>query len=385
MRVLHIAQTIAGGIASFLDEIAPFQAGRYGAANVRFLISSGSEIHLTQVKPQQIATFASTARTPASLLGFARAALREIREFAPDIVHLHSSFAGAVVRAALPPGARRPRLVYCPHGWAFGMDVSPAKQRLYAGIERMLARRTDIILCNSQTEYDLAAGFDLPQGKMRVVANGIAWTPPSRREARSGPLRLGFIGRHDRQKGLDILLDVIDRFGLGEMQFEIIGDEVLHGGNGCGRPALHNVTFHGWLPRPAALTSLNGFDALVIPSRWEAFGLVAIEAMRAGVPVLASNRGALPEVVGDGVAGRIFELEDRDALGRLLASLERDRLQALGLGARLRFEQRYLSSRMDELTSDAYDAIVGNAPEHKKRSRWNAHRSTQTLECANSG
>ena len=241
------------------------------------------------------------------------------------------------------------------------MDVSPAQQRIYAGVERMLARRTDIILCNSQAEYDLAAGFGVPREKMRVVANGIGLTPPPVRKARSGPLRLGFIGRHDRQKGLDILLDVIARHGLDGLRFEIIGDKVLNDGGDSNFETVDGVTFHGWLPRSETLRLLHSFDALVMPSRWDAAPITATEAMRAGVPVIASNRGGLPEIVGDGVGGRVFDLDDRDGFARLLASLDRPMLERLGKGARKRFEQNYVSDKMDALTSGAYDFVLGNA------------------------
>ena len=83
-----------------------------------------------------------------------------------------------------------------------------------------------------------------------------------------------------------------------------------------------------------------------MPSRWEAFGLVAIEAMRSGVPVIASNRGALPEVVEDGVGGYL-DLDDRDALGRLLSNLDRSELRRLGVSARQRWQEEFLSERIN--------------------------------------
>ena len=385
LRVLHIAQSIAGGVASFLEEVAGYQTATFGRENVRFLIPAGSEGHLADVDPAQLLTFAPTTRRPAALLNFARAADKAIHEFGPDIVHLHSSFAGAAVRLRRDWRESGVRMIYCPHGWAFGMEISAPKKRAYAAIERALARRTDLILCNSQAEYDLALASGLPAEKMRVVRNGIGWEPPPKRKRRSGPIRLGFIGRHDRQKGLDILLDTIRRFPLAGMHFDVIGDKVLKHGGDEDAAALANITFHGWLPRAKTLQLFDTVDALVMPSRWDAAPIVATEAMRAGVPVIASNRGGLPEIVNHGVGGYVFDLDDRDALGKLLQRLDRADLAKLGRSARARWEEEYLSDRMNELTCDAYDDVVSGRRTRRPPNNRVRAPSARRVDCAVSG
>ncbi len=332
VRVLHIAQSVAGGIASFFEELAPHQNRVFGEENVKFLIPSGGEQHLPDIAPAQLLSTTSSARRLLPLIEFTRAALHTIEEFKPEIVHLHSSFAGAL-RMFLHEHPSRPKIVYCPHGWAFGMDLPGTRQRAYAAVERRLLPTTDLVIVNSQSEYAMAVQHGISSEKLRVIRNGISWMPP--RTARKYPeISIAFVGRHDRQKGLDILLDAISRFPSPRIHLHVIGKAV------CGRrredearfaTPSSNVTFHGWLDRKAIVELLRKVDAVVMPSRWEAFGLVAIEAMRAGVPVIASNRGALPEVVQDGVGGYIFDLDDRDALGRLLSNLDRSALRRLGV------------------------------------------------------
>jgi glycosyltransferase involved in cell wall biosynthesis len=84
---------------------------------------------------------------------------------------------------------------------------------------------------------------------------------------------------------------------------------------------------------------------VIIPSRWEGFGLVAIEAMRNGAPVIASDRGALPEVLDMGRAGLIFDPENTTALARLLDELTPDRLKAMGAAGKARYETAYTFQR----------------------------------------
>lgn len=355
-HVVHIAQSVAGGIASYLEEIADYQNERFGAGNVAFVVPAGSE-RFARLDPDQIIGFGSASRRATSLADFASTARSAIDRLKPSIVHLHSSFAGAIVRGLLVGRKQRPRIVYCPHGWAFSMDGSPVKRALYAWVERRLAAMTDLIYVNSQFEFDLGARFGIPLERMQVIPNGIAWSPAPSKDVRDGPIRIAFIGRHDRQKGLDILLDAIPALPPG-IEFHIVGDSVVSAAGRTASAQGANVSFHGWLSRSETLEMLRSVDAVVMPSRWEAFGLVAIEAMRAAVPVIASNRGALPEIVRDGETGYVFDLDDPRSLGAILAGLDKAELRRLGLAARARWEKLYVADRMNERISDAYRRVL---------------------------
>jgi glycosyltransferase involved in cell wall biosynthesis len=124
-------------------------------------------------------------------------------------------------------------------------------------------------------------------------------------------------------------------------------------------PLADHVHFTGYLSDPDLAQLLNASDALVFPSLWEGFGLPAVEAMSCGIPVLASRRGSLPEVVGD--AGLLFDPEDPDAIascvtgflgdGELRArlsrnALERSRLFTWARGAELA-EESFRRSHAD--------------------------------------
>lgn len=360
-RIVHIAETIAGGIASFFEEIAPYQNKAFGEQNVTFIIPAGSEVHLPSIDPAQIVTVPATSRGLGALLSFGREATAAIRRLDPDIVHLHSSFAGAVLRLALGSCKGKPRVIYCPHGWAFSIETSETRKRLYAAIERWLTRRTDLVIANSETERQLAISYGLPAEKVRTVKNGIEWTPAPPERAllgRAQRLRLAFIGRHDRQKGIDILLSTIERFELSHIDFHIVGDSVLPGDRLAQRVARPNVIFHGWLSRVDTMELLRDADGVVMPSRWDAAPIVAIEAMRAGVPVIGSDRGALPEIVQDGVGGLIFELDEPNSLGHLLERIDAQELRRLGRTARARWEADYSSDRMNARTIEAYMDIL---------------------------
>lgn len=99
-------------------------------------------------------------------------------------------------------------------------------------------------------------------------------------------------------------------------------------------PLDRHVRFTGYVPDAELAALMNGAAALVFPSLWEGFGLPAVEAMACGLPVLASRRGSLPEVVGD--AGLFFEPENPASIRDCLLAFLRDpcgreRLRARGL------------------------------------------------------
>ena len=112
----------------------------------------------------------------------------------------------------------------------------------------------------------------------------------------------------------------------------------------------------GWLPRESLDAYYAAADGLVVPSRWEGFGLVAIEAMRAGTAVIASNRGSLPELVEHGITGYIFNLDETD-LGELegtLRGLDKNRLREMGAAATRLFEQGFTAESMNRGILDVY-------------------------------
>jgi glycosyltransferase involved in cell wall biosynthesis len=89
--------------------------------------------------------------------------------------------------------------------------------------------------------------------------------------------------------------------------------------------------YHGWIGPDEIEAQMNEMDAVVVPSRWEGFGLVVLEAMRCGKPVIVSDRGGLPELVIHGFNGLIFSFDDPHSLVRVLESLSRGDLRRLGL------------------------------------------------------
>lgn len=367
MRILHVAQSISGGIASYFEEIAGYQNRLCGEGAVRFLIPQGGRHHLPSVASEQIVEFAPTQRSLRGLYALGRALHAELRKFDPDVLHLHSTFAGAIGRPVALLGGRRRRIIYCPHGWVFAMELPSWKRNLYALIERCLVPLTDSIINISHADHQLARMSGIRTSKMITIRNGIAALPPRVKELEPlkprGDINLIFVGRHDRQKGLDVLLRVFAENRLAGINLHVVGAPVLskRGGAVAIAELPANVTFHGWKCREEVSALIASADALIVPSRWEGFGLVAVEAMRMGKPVIASRRGGLAEVVQHGVTGLLFDVEDRDELVRVLRGLDRATLRELGSAGRKRFLEAFTADRLNgELMSLYFSLVEGS-------------------------
>lgn len=357
-RVLHFAQSLPGGPASYLEEVIPAQLAAFGPENIRLLLPASTLDHLPSIARDLIMPFRHEGRNPASLLGLAGAFKAAVSTFKPDILHLHSSYAGAIGRLPFLFGAHRPKVVYCSHGWAFTMAGHPLKQHGYALIERLLARRSDAIVNISEFEFREALRHGLSPDKMNVILNGIDATPPTTGESAvalgTGRVNLVFAGRHDPQKGLDIALAAMAQLTDVPVHLHVLGAPVVTSGKDR-TDAIPNVSFYGWRSRREVADFLGQADALLMPSRWEGFGLAAVEAMRMGCAVIASDRGALPEIVIPGETGLLFRLSAGPAeLARLLGALDRDALVKMGEKGKARFLEHFTAERMNREIAALY-------------------------------
>jgi glycosyltransferase involved in cell wall biosynthesis len=132
-----------------------------------------------------------------------------------------------------------------------------------------------------------------------------------------GPLKAGFLGRLFETKGIELLIDAVRQTDSAHLYLAGKGSPAYMESLRQRTPAC--TTFLGTVP-PRIL--FEKIDVLVVPSLWhEPFGRVAIEAMAWGIPVIASRRGGLPEIVQDGINGWLFEPNETDSLSQFLRAL----------------------------------------------------------------
>ncbi|HWK45049.1 MAG TPA: glycosyltransferase [Stellaceae bacterium] len=368
-RILHVAEVIRGGTATYLTMIAPIQLAEFGAENLRFLIPAVYQRDIDTIPACHVTTVPISGRGLMAHWTYFRALGRVLREFRPSLIHAHGSFGGLYVRlhAMLIEPGRRPLIVYCAHGWAFQRKGAAYKRWLYIAAERLLAGFCDAVVNISCSELDAAIAAGIPAHKQVLVYNGLADIPEDSKPASlphdGDKLTLLFVGRLDVQKGIDILLEVLRSIDPDRCRLYIAGEAVVPGEDIAQRlgPIPSNVTLLGW-QSPAQLAQLYaGVDAVVIPSRWEGFGYVALEAMRAGRAVIASRTGGLPEIVEHGRTGLLFDIGDSMQLTRIIMQGSRAEFAELGRNGRVRFLAEFTERRMNSLLLSLYRDLRAGA------------------------
>jgi glycosyltransferase involved in cell wall biosynthesis len=359
LKVLHVAQTAQGGVGSYLEEIMPLQAQTYGPDCIRAVLPAEHAAAFPGLLPTWLSTF--TAPGAGRLLSTWRMttlAIEIVRQWRPDVVHLHSTFAGLALRPVLQLFGRT-LVVYCAHGWSFDRHAGRSQVRLFGLMERVLARLCNRIVCVSRKDYERGSSAGIPGSMMSVVLNGIADHPLASTSRRSDMwpdtgLKILFVGRLDAQKGVDVLLSAMQQLGAR-------GFAVIVGSSIVGRPAAAstpaNVKVLGWLPREQIEQLYASADVLVMPSRWEGLPIVALEAMRAGLPVIATRVGGIPEAVEDGVTGRLVDVDAPSQLAAVLESLDQATLRLMSVNARRRFMESFLIERVVQELDGLYRGL----------------------------
>jgi len=355
-KILHVAETIKGGVATVIRTISAPPAGAAENYDLVYLIPLDQKKEMHGIDERQIRTFERAGRNVPSLLRFAWQLTRVLFKEKPDVVHLHSTFSGVIGRCVcllLKPW-RSPTIVYCPHAFSFLMESSPAKQKVYALIERALQKVTDVIICVSQYELDKAASFGIDRSRMTLVYNGIPHKPDVPRASGPGPIHLLFVGRLDYQKGFDVLLKGFTGAGRSDLQLTVVGSAVNE--DGVESPVIDGVEYLPWVTPTEVNALYQAADVLIVPSRWEGFAMVPLEGMAMGLPVIASDCTSLPELVTDQVTGYIFPTGDHQALAAVLRDLDKAQLLDFGYAGRKRVREQFDAALMIRQTYDLYSA-----------------------------
>jgi glycosyltransferase involved in cell wall biosynthesis len=286
-----------------------------------------------------------------------------LADYRPDLVSTHTAKAGWIGRAA---SARLglPAL-YTPHGWPFAERMGRARGLTFGAAERIAAKWAGGIVCVSEYERDLALRWGIagPE-KLQVIHNGVRDVAASLRAApASRPVRIVSVARMEPPKDYRTLLEALSSLRADDWELELVGGgpqeqsaRELAAALGIGG----RVRWAGYQPDPSAL--LARAQIFVLSSLSEGFPRSILEAMRAGLPVVASDVGGVCEAVVNGANGYLVPKQKPAALARGLEKLLKDdsERQRLGAAARRTYEERFRFERMFEKTLVLYATVRDN-------------------------
>lgn len=283
-----------------------------------------------------------------------------IRTFKPDLVHLHTEMPELTwaLASVLFPGVRKVAVLRTVHNCELWID--------WEGIGRWVTRRlaTARVVAVSQAaaKADASIQTDASRPLAQVIYNGVA--PPdtaARLDEKAQPLKILFAGRIIAQKGPDLLPAILAAAYAATARRNIM---VTVAGEGPLTPGLREAlvaAVPGWAvevraPIKQLSARLGEYDVVLMPSRYEGFGLLALETLLSGVPLVVTAAPGLDEVLPSGYP-LVAEVDDVPALGALLGSVIADptrmkaQVAAWSPGLAERFSVRAMAT--------AYAAIYG--------------------------
>jgi len=287
-----------------------------------------------------------------------------------DLVHCHDwlvGYAGKVIKHAyqIP-------LLATIHATEAGRNqgLYTPEQNYINQIEWWLSYEAwKVIVCSRHMVQEVKGLFNLPQDKIRLIPNGVNMTKYSQAPLKNvsfGPGKIVFfIGRLVKEKGVQVLLEAVPQVIAAdpEVRFFIAGQGPLEEQLKVQAKNLKlepYVTFLGYISEELKITLFKQAQVAVFPSLYEPFGIVVLEAMAAGVPVVAADTGGMGEIVSHGFSGFKVQSGDAHSLAANLIKILQDRELAkkLATNALRVVKDQYNWEQIAEKTKDVYLEIL---------------------------
>jgi len=391
-RILHLSweypPLVYGGLGRHVHALAEAQAAR--GDDVAVLTQAAPEapddqfvngVHVVRVPHDPPIVPFDEAHLLAWVMGMESAIVRRgiplLDEFGPHVVHAHDWMMAHAATTLTDAHHGASALVATIHATEAGRHQgwlpSDLSDSIHSVEHWLVHRAQRVIVCSQHMRDEIGRLFHLAPERVDVVANGIdlgRWKASAAdiarardRYAGTGPL-LVFCGRLEWEKGAHTLVDALPR-----LRRRLPGLRVVIAGRGGAAADLERqvrerrvaslVTFAGWIPERELHGLMAAADALVIPSIYEPFGLVALEGAALSSPLVVARTGGLSEFVIDGQTGRIFDPGDPADLARAVTDAVRDpttsRELAKAARARLRESYRWeiLAAQTDRVYAQA--------------------------------
>ena len=365
LSILHVFRAPVGGLFRHVVDLVRGQTAaghRIGIIADATTGGARAEAALAEIAPLMAL---GITRVPMSRhLGLSdvtavRRVAQAIRASTADIVHGHGAKGGAYARLA---GTRALR-AYTPHGGSLHFDPRTPIGFVYLTLERALLRRTDLILFESAYARDLyRARIGTPAAPVQVIHNGVTAAEFAPVAPATDASDVVFVGELRRLKGVDVLIEALSL--LGAKGRPVSATVVGSGPEATEFQALARArnlasTFPGALPAREAFARGR---LLIVPSRAESLPYIVLEAAAAGMPLLATNVGGIPEIFGAD-SGQLLPAGDALPLAAAIRAALEDpaAAQASAQALRERVRARFSAEAMVAGVLASYRAALAHA------------------------
>ena len=367
LNILHVLRAPVGGLFRHVVDLARGQAARGHRVGVVADSSSGgarAEAALTELSRtltlglSRVAMSRQLGRSDISAVAHVA---RRARDVAADVIHGHGAKGGAYARLARNSSAVR---VYTPHGGSLHYHWGSPAGFLYLTAERALMPHTDLFLFESRFGRDaFRAKVGDPGPRGRVVHNGVGPDEFAPIAVDHQATDLVFVGELRHLKGVDVLIKAIAQLAREgrNVSATIVGegpDRTAFEADATAANINEAIRFVGAKPARAAFALGR---LLIVPSRAESLPYVILEAAAAGLPLVATKVGGIPEILGPDAAD-LVPPGDPAALARAISgALDRpDDLRAAALHLQQRVRAAFSTDAMTEAVLNAYQEALAH-------------------------
>jgi glycosyltransferase involved in cell wall biosynthesis len=326
LRILHATRAPVGGIFRHILDLANGQADRgHHVGIIADSLTGGerAEQAFAEIAPRlKLGVHRLPIRRdplPTDFLVWARVR-RMIRQLKPDVLHGHGAKAGTFIRVRT--GGNDTIRVYTPHGGSLHFPLSTLKGNLYARIERALMDKTDLFLFESAFARDTyQRTIGIPKGLVRCVFNGVTaneFDPIVKAEDATSVV---YVGEFRHIKGADLLIDAVARLRADgrPVTLTLAGDGEETANLKAQVQQLDLGEAVRFIGHVKARYGFSKGSVLVVPSRGDSMPYVVIEAGAAGIPMIASRIGGIPEIFG-AESPALFAPSDAEAMAEAIAA-----------------------------------------------------------------
>jgi len=381
LAILHILRAPVGGLMRHVEDLI---RGQIEAGHQVGLVCSST--HTPAATEERLARLADALPLGLHRVAIPRlvgpadiTAIRTVRTLAShlnaDIVHGHGAKGGLLARCAVPGRASlrqrqlagprpvsQPRAIYTPHGGSLHYDPRSLAGMIYLAAERWLAPRTDAFIFESLFARE---AFAMKVGRVggfsRVIHNGIGGDDFEPLPDQDTPYDIAFVGELRLLKGVDTLLEALAQLRGRKIKAIIAGDGPDRDyfiNRACDLDLAHMVAFPGMQPAREVFAQAQ---LLIVPSYAESLPYVVLEAAAAGLPVVATRVGGIPEIFGP-QASRLVPPNDTKALATAIEEGLQNHAAAARGAAELRtyVARNFSISRMVNSVEEVYRAALQN-------------------------
>jgi glycosyltransferase involved in cell wall biosynthesis len=366
-KIIHVTEAFLGGVYNYVKDLSNWQADKYDVYiifSIHDLTSANykdqfdSRIHLIEL-PEIARSF-----NPFKFSIALKALHDTISKYQPDIVHLHSSFAGFYGRFAIHD--TKIKLFYSPHAYGFAMqNCSFAKRSLYKFLEKIAGRKNCLTICDCESEYIESRlvtkqstfannGIDIP-----ALEHDIELANVQNSGIRNGTqLRVFMLGRICEQKNPEQFNRIAAYFP--NIKFTWIGDGELRN-----RLTSPNIEITGWVSRKEAVSFVMNNDIFLFTTRWESLSLALLECMYMEKLCIVMDAEGNRDVIKNGINGFLC-YSDADVIEVLKKVISSNDINwhEIALCAQQAIVDEYNIQQRNKKLSEIY-ATCANAIAHK--------------------